>query len=384
MALGKHRQDLILLIATISTVLFGIVMIYSASVIVGYTDFNDPKYFFKRQLIWAVVGIIALITTSNIDYRSWKKWATALMITTILLLLSVFLFTKGSVNGAHRWITFLGQTFQPSELAKFSFLVYICAWFTKMQDQVKSFRATFFPFLGMLAVISILMLMEPDFGTLSIMLASVIAVFVVAGMSFQQFVVGLGTSVVAMGGILAVPYRRARILTFLDPSGGSDAVKYHIQNISIAIGSGGWFGVGYGASSQKRLFLPEPHTDSIFAIIIEELGLVVGIAIVAVFSLIIYRGYRIAAQTQDPFGRLLAVGITTWIGFQAFINLASMLGIVPLVGVPLPFISYGGTNLMISLAAMGVLLNISRYTGDKDAIVVPQQKRRRGAQHAQK
>ena len=131
MALGKHRQDLILLIATISTVLFGIVMIYSASVIVGYHDFNDPKYFFKRQLIWAVVGIVALITTSNIDYRSWKKWATALMITTILLLLSVFLFSKGSVNGAHRWISFLGQTFQPSELAKFSFLVYICAWFTK-------------------------------------------------------------------------------------------------------------------------------------------------------------------------------------------------------------------------------------------------------------
>jgi len=380
MTVGKQRPDIVLLISIISVVLFGVIMIYSASVIVGLTDYNDPKYFFKRQIIWAILGIISMAITANIDYRVWKKWAGSLLVITLVLLLSVFLFSKGAVNGAHRWIGVGTLSFQPSELAKFTFVVYISAWLCKQQEKIGSLIETFLPFLGMLAVISVLMLMEPDFGTLSIMLVSAISVFTVAGMTWQELIAGFGALAVSLSAILAVPYRRNRILTFFNPQNDTSGISYQVKNIAIAIGSGGWFGVGYGASAQKRLFLPEPHTDSIFAVITEELGFVIATAVVAVFLLILYRGYRIAAQAQDTFGRLLAIGITSWFAFQAFINLASMLHLVPLVGVPLPFISYGGTNLVISLAAVGVLLNISRQrsTSGKAEQTAPTRQRKRG------
>ena len=370
MAVNRHRPDIVLLISIVSVVLFGIVMIYSASVIVGLTNYNDPQYFFKRQIIWAILGLIGLVITANVDYRTWKKWAGTLLIVTLILLASVFFFGH-AINGAHRWIGAGSYSFQPSELAKFTFVVYISAWLCKQEERIGSIIETFIPFLGVLAVVSVLMLLEPDFGTLSIILASSISVFVVAGMTMQELGVGLGTAIAALSAILAVPYRRNRILTFFHPSNDTSGISYQVKNIAIAIGSGGWFGLGYGASGQKRMFLPEPHTDSIFAVITEELGFVVAAAVVGAFLLILYRGYRIAAQAQDSFGRLLAIGITSWFAFQAFINLASMVHLVPLVGVPLPFISYGGTNLVISMAAVGVLLNISRYTVNSSAPAKP-------------
>jgi cell division protein FtsW len=278
---------------------------------------------------------------------------------TFVLLLSVFLFSKGEINGAHRWIYLGGLSFQPSELAKLAFLIYLSAWLAERKEEMHSFK-TFGVFVGILAAIGLLVLKQPDLGTFSIILVSSLLVYVVAGITWTQMVAGLAALTVAVLGFIATPYRRARITTFLDPTNDTSGISYHVKNIAIAVGSGGLFGLGFGASGQKRLFLPEPHTDSIFAVITEELGFFIAGLLIVAIGFLIYRGYRVAMNCEDRFGKLLAVGITSWFAFQAFINLASMLHLVPLVGVPLPFISYGGTNLIISLTAVGVLLNISR------------------------
>lgn len=364
--LRRKRADIALVITVIALVLFGIVMVYSASVIVGY-QLGDPQLFFKRQILSAVLGVIGLIITANIDYRLWQKWAGWLLGITLFLLVSVFFLSHGEVNGAHRWIDLGPLTFQPSEIAKLTFLMYLSAWLAKRQDQMHDIVGTFLPFMAVLGVVSFLLLREPDFGTLAVFFTSAVAVYAVAGMTWQQFTLGAGSVALALSAVLAVPYRRARILTFLDPSQDTSGISWHVKNIAIAIGSGGWFGLGFGQSVQKRLFLPEPHTDSIFAIITEELGFFVAALVILAYIFLAYRGYRAALRAQDTFGRLLAVGITSWFAFQAFLNLASMAHIVPLVGIPLPFISYGGTNLMVSMVAVGVLLNISRQGNDEPA-----------------
>ncbi|MEI6478101.1 MAG: putative lipid II flippase FtsW [bacterium] len=369
----SHRIDSWTALTVFGLVMFGIVMIYSASVIVAYNLFGDDKYFFKHQIVWAIVGLIGMATTANIDYHVWKKWAGAMLVITLILLISVFLFSKGEINGAHRWIVVAGQTFQPSELAKLTFIIYLSAWLVERQKVINSIKETFIPYVVVLVAISVLMLKQPDFGTLAIILTSAIAVYVVAGLTWKQASIGLVALVVAVAVIsISSPYRRDRLLTFLNPAQGANSTSqsgettsksntYQVDNASIAIGSGSWTGVGFGQSKQKRRYLPEPQTDSIFAIIGEELGFLWSAALILAYVFLIYRGYLIASLSTDLFGRLVAVGITSWFAFQAFVNVGSMVHLVPLVGVPLPFISYGGTNLLISLLAVGVLLNISRF-----------------------
>jgi cell division protein FtsW len=352
-------------------------MIYSASVILGLQDFNDPQYFFKKQIFSAFLGFTGMVLMANIDYRIWQKWASLMLGVTLVLLLSSLFLGSGAINGAQRWVAIGSFSFQPSELAKLTFLMYVAAWLAKRHTNMRDMLGTFLPFLLMLGLVCFLLIRQPDFGTLAVFFSSAVAVYLVAGMTWPQFVIGLGTVAVALTSILAEPYRRARVLTFLNPEEDTSGTAWHVKNIAIAIGSGGWFGLGFGASGQKRLFLPEPHTDSIFAVITEELGFVVATIVILAFVLLAYRGYRIALRAPDTFGRLLAVGITSWFAFQAFLNLASMAHIIPLVGVPLPFISYGGTNLVISLAAIGVLLNISRQGMNEAAEkVVPVRKGR--------
>jgi cell division protein FtsW len=229
------------------------------------------------------------------------------------------------------------------------------------KNKLDEIAGTFMPFMAVLLAISALILLQPDFGTLTIVLIPAIVIYFVAGLTWKQILIGLAIAAVGVSLVLSTEYRRERVLTFLNPEQDTSGSAYHIKNISIAIGSGGLTGLGFGDSKQKRLFLPEPHTDSIFAVISEELGSLRSVFIILIFTLLIQRGFSIAIRAPDMFGQLLAVGITTWFGFQAFINLGSMLHLVPLVGVPLPFISYGGTNLVISLIAAGVLLNISRF-----------------------
>jgi cell division protein FtsW len=360
----QHRSDRSLLITVIGLVLFGLVMVYSSSIVIAsLPPYSDDTYFVKRQAVSAIVGIVAMFALANTDYRLWKKWAGWLLGVTLLLLVSVFFFSNGEILGAHRWITLAGQTFQPSELAKLTFIAYTAAWLTSRQNSVGNIRETLLPFLGVLAVISALMLKEPDFGTLTIIVVPVLVVYFVAGMTWKQIGLLLGVGTIALVAIASTPYRRARVTTFLDPSAQDQSGSgYHINQISIAIGSGGAWGLGFGNSKQKRLFLPEPYTDSIYAITVEELGSVRSTLVIIAFCYLMYRGYRIASQSPDLFARLMAVGITTWFAFQTFMNLGSMLNLVPLVGVPLPFVSYGGSNLIISLMGVGVLLNISRYT----------------------
>ena len=362
MATQPKQADRWLGLTIFGLLLFGIIMVYSASVIAGHTMFNDDRFFVKRQIIWAILGVVGLLVTANIDFHIWKKWAGWMLGITFILLISVFLFSKGEINGAHRWILLLGQTFQPSELAKLTFIIYLSAWLTERKNKMGSLSETFIPYAGVLAVVSVLMLKEPDFGTLSIILAAAIAIYFVAGLTWKQAVIGLMVFALAVTAVsLSSPYRRQRLMTFINPSSDPSGASYHVKNIAIAVGSGGWRGLGFGESRQKRLFLPEPYTDSIFAVITEELGFVSAEILILVYCFLIYRGYLIAARTPDRFGQLMAVGITTWFAFQAFINLGSMVSLVPLVGVPLPFISYGGTNLVISLAGAGLLLNISRF-----------------------
>ena len=362
---NQHRSDTWLLILVVSMVLFGVVMIYSASVIVGHNVFEDGKYFVRKQMISAVIGFIGLLVASSIDYKYWQKISGAMLIATFGLLISVFFLSKGEVNGAHRWITVLGQTFQPSELAKLTLIIYLSGWFASRlrEDKLNDLTQTFGSFAVVMAGVALLMLKEPDFGTLTIMIASAIAIYFVAGINWKQILLGvLVLSVCAAGVALSSPYRRDRIMTFLNPHSNTDSTSYHVYNIGIAVGSGGAWGLGFGESKQKRGFLPEPQTDSIFAVITEELGAVRAMLVIIAYGLLASRGLKIASQSDSQFGKLMATGITVWFLFQAFINLASMLQIVPLVGVPLPFISYGGTNLVISMAAVGIILNISKYT----------------------
>lgn len=361
----RHRLDPWLLVIIIAMTLFGIVMIYSASVVVARNIFDDGALFIKKQAFAAFVGIITLIIASSIDYRTWQKYAGGMLIVTFVLLVSVFFLSKGEINGAHRWISIAGQSFQPSELAKLTLIIYLSGWLTQRKDEMHSITQTFLPFLAIMAVVSFLMLKEPDFGTLAIMLAASAAVYFTAGMDWKQIILGVLVAIVAFTGIaMSSEYRRARVMTFLRPHEDTSNASYHVYNIGVAVGSGGAWGLGFGESRQKRGFLPEPQTDSIFAVISEELGSLRSVLVILAFAVLAWRGLRIASLVEDRFGQLMATGITVWFIFQAFMNLGAMLQVIPLVGVPLPFISYGGTNLVISMLAVGILLNISKHTAE--------------------
>jgi cell division protein FtsW len=339
------------------------VAVFSASWVKGFDLTGDAQYFFKRQVVYGIMGIAAMVTLSNVDYRFWRKTSGLMLVLTILLLLSVFVLSKGKINGAHRWIT-IGpiQSFQPSELAKLTLIIYLAGWLSQREKVIGDIAGTFIPFTIILSAIAFLMLREPDFGTLIIMVVIAVTMYFVAGMTWKQIILGVVVLGLAGGAIaIASPYRLNRILTFLDPQQDTSGISYHVNNITIAVGSGGLTGLGFGESRQKRNFLPEPHTDSIFAVITEELGSLRSVLLIFVFAYLVIRGFRIAMYAEDMFGKLLATGITTWFAFQAGMNLGAVLHLLPLVGIPLPFISYGGTSLLICLTAAGILLNVSRY-----------------------
>lgn len=376
----RKRVDTALLISVASLVLFGVVMVYSSSIIIGFTKMQDAQFFFRRDLLYAVAGLVACAVAANMEYQTWQRLAKWMLPATFVLLVSVFIFSRGEINGAHRWIELGGISFQPSELAKLTFIMYLAAWFTQRKEQIDDFRATFWPFLGVLVGVGVLMLMQPDFGTLTVMVVAALAIFWVAGMTWKQAAVGVLVLAVALAGILSSPYRQKRLAAYFgagdQTTQETSGILYHVENISIAIGSGGWLGLGFNESRQKRLFLPEPHTDSIFAVAVEELGFIISTLLIAVFVFVLYRAYRIAILAPDSYSRYLATGIATWFAYQAFLNLAAMLQLVPLKGIPLPFVSYGGTNLIVSLFAMGVLLNISRYIKTPEHYEKPHSSRR--------
>ncbi len=360
---GRASSDRTLLFIVFLLLGIGLIMVASAGVAFGNSRFEDGFFYFKRQLFGAAVGLVALYVFRKIPYRLWRTAAIPIFFGAIGLLVLVLIPGIGaSGNGASRWIS-LGPIppFQPSEVMKLALVIYFAAWFSGKDPSRKTdFFEGVVPFLLTLGIVAFLVMSQPDTGTLGILFIIAMSMFFAAGarLSHIGFLIGSGLAGLAIA-ILTAPYRMNRLLVFLHPDHDPGGVGHQIRQAFIALGSGGLFGVGLGYSRQKFLYLPESTTDSIFAILGEEFGLAGCVVVIALFFLFAYRGFRIARKASDEFGRLLAIGIVSWIVFQAFMNIFAISGLMPLTGIPLPFISYGGTSLAAILGAIGILLNIS-------------------------
>lgn len=366
---GKIDYSLAIIIFALIGI--GLIMISSASVVISYAKTGGNYFYLQRQVIFLVVGLVAMVAFSLIDYHFWRKIALPLMLLALLFLGIVLLpYFSSPSHGANRWIILGWANFQPSEFAKLAILIYLSGWLARRKDDIKSFSRGFLPFLFILAIVIFLVMREPDLGTMAIIAGSSAIVFFIAGASWIHVVLGAGSGImVILALILSAPYRLNRLFVFLRPGSDPAGIGYQMKNAMIAIGSGGLWGLGFGNSRQKYLYLPEAHTDAIFAVIVEEIGFIRASSIIILFVLLGYRGFKIAREASDDFGRYLATGITAWFVLQAFVNFAAILGLIPLTGVPLLFISYGGSSLIISLAAVGILLNISKYRNLKNPVL---------------
>jgi cell division protein FtsW len=361
----EHKPDYTLIIIIASILIFGIVMLASASSFIGFEKFNDSNYYLKHQLLYGLLlGIVAFLIFSKIDYHIWKKWAFPFMIINVALLLMIFIPKIGfGYGGARRWILLGPILLQPSEFFKLVFILYLSTLFAKNIEHIKDPNYGLVPFLVILAAAGGLILLQPDMGTLITIILIALAIYFIAGASWKHllwFFIGSAGFLFVL--IKIAPYRAARLTVFLNPALDPQGIGYHINQALLAIGSGGLFGLGLGHSRQKLMYLPEATGDSIFAIIAEELGLFFCLILVALFLTLLFRGLRIARRAPDAFGRLTATGITIWFVLQAFINIGAMVTLLPLTGIPLPFVSYGSSALASSLAAVGILVNISKQT----------------------
>lgn len=355
--------DAWLMLAILGLTCFGILMVYSSSVDSAYVNYGSPYFFLEREIVWVVLGFLALGVATRINYRQWERLALPLFALSLLLLVLVMAPHVGhAANGARRWLSF-GSFVQlePSELIKLGLIAYLATWLTTKGERVRNFQACFVPFSLIVGMITLLILKQPDLGTAIVVVVTALAIFFVAGGSLIHLASACaGAGAVAYMLMHSAGYRHDRLLAFLDPWHDPSGVGYHIIQALLALRYGGIFGQGLGNGTQKAL-LPAPQTDSILAVIGEEWGLVGTMLILVLFLIVAYRGIRIALTAPDSFGRLLAVGITSWIVFQALLNFAVITSSVPFTGVPLPFVSYGGTSLVISMTAIGILLNISRH-----------------------
>jgi cell division protein FtsW len=362
---GYHRQDFLLAITTFLLVVFGLIMVSSASVVQSLQNTGGNYYYLMRQGGYALVGLVLWWFFSRLDYRFLKRFASIFFAIAVALLILVLVPGLSlEAGGAKRWIHLGVITFQVSEFVKLAVVIYLAWWFEKKGSLVKDFYKTFLPFVGVFATVFLLIMQQPDLGTATVVAAIAGSMYFVAGATWTQLWLILGTGIAGVVGLIyAAPYRLRRLITFLNPGADPLGAGYHINQALLALGSGGLFGLGYGHSRQKFNFLPEAASDSIFAIIGEELGLIGAFFLVMVpLAIIVWRGLIIAKNAPDTFGRLLALGITAWIGFQGALNMGAIVGVVPLTGVPLPFVSLGGTSLVFMLVGCGILLNISKQT----------------------
>lgn len=360
------KVDPILLVAALALLCIGLVMVYSASSFISLQYYNDASYFFQKQLLGVVLGVIVLFITMNIDYRFWRRFSLIGMVIALPLLVVVLLFGTSSY-GASRWLGFGSFfSFQPSELIKLVLAFYVADWLARKGNQVSTFLYGLSPFVILVGTILGLVLLENDMGTATVIAVLATAMFFTAGANIFQFVLALAGGIAIFFTQAFHGYRYERLIGFLNPFQDVTGRNLQLYQSLLALGSGGFFGLGLGASRQKTGYLPLPYIDSIFAITGEELGYLGCAVIIALFLLLAFRGFRLARRTQDIYGALLATGITTWLVVQAMINIGATVGAIPYTGVPLPFISFGGTSLVISLAAIGVLLNISRYIREPD------------------
>lgn len=362
----QHKPDYKFIITLGVIIFLGLLILSSASSIQAFQKFNDSYWFLKHQILNGVIpGIFLFFFASQFNYRKWKKYAFWMLLATIGLLILVFIPGVGiSYGKARSWIAFGPISFQPSEIIKFTFLVYLATWLEQKGERgLKDVQFGLLPFLFLLSIIAFLILAQPDLGTLLIIITLSVVVYFVAGAPWKHiFGIILIGLIILFISIQIAPYRLDRITAFFNPHIDPQGTSYHISQAKLAIGSGGIVGLGIGKSRQKFHYLPEVSGDSIFAVLAEELGFVFSILLLYLFFNLAIRGFRIARDSPDEFGKLLTVGIISWITFQALINIGAMVGIVPLTGLPLPFISFGGSAMAIVMFACGVIVNISKQT----------------------
>lgn len=342
----------------------GIIMLSSASAVLSYQKFGTPYYYVIHQLLFGLLpGLVLMIIASRIDYHVWRRFALPLLFVSIVLLVLVFIpGISYEYGGARRWIHVGPFLFQPSEIVKLSFLLYLATWLSgKGAKNVGNFSYGFLPFAVMTGAITLLIVLQPDVGTMGVITAIAFTMYFIGGAALPHIAIAATAGIALLLVLIrSAEYRFKRFMTFLHPELDPLGIGYHINQALLAIGSGGLFGRGFGHSRQKFAYLPEVTGDSIFAVIAEELGFIFVIVFIGLFVFFAYRGLAIARRAPDELGKFIAVGIVAWIIVQAFINIAAMLSLVPLTGIPLPFVSYGGSALLVSLTAVGILINISR------------------------
>ena len=358
------RPDYLIAVVVAVLTAAGLVIVYSASFAVGLHDFGNVNFFITRQAIGASIGAVAMLFLARLDYRRLARWSPMILLAALIGLAAVLLPGIGvGSNGAHRWIQ-LGPLppVQPSEFAKLAMVIYIAAWLAAKGKQVQQFSLGVVPFVMMVGLVGGLIMLEPDMGTFLVIVLTTSTMFFVAGAALSH-IITLGAAGVA-GCVLLIlveGYRAERLMAFLHAEDDPDGKGFQILQLLIALGSGGVRGVGLGESRQKFFYVPGAHTDGIFAIAGEELGFIGAVTLLALFAVLIARGFRTALQSEDEFGYLLAVGVTCWIGYQSVINIGGITRSLPLTGIPLPFLSYGNSALIATMAAVGVLLSVSRF-----------------------
>ncbi|OIP55865.1 putative lipid II flippase FtsW [Candidatus Kuenenbacteria bacterium CG_4_8_14_3_um_filter_39_15] len=361
----NHQPDYTLIILFGVIVVFGLIMLSSATSVLGYDKFEDSYWYLKHQIMQGLLpGLFLFLVLSRVDYRLWKKFSAALLWFSLGLLVLVFIPGIGADYGkAKSWLNIGGFSLQPAEIVKLTFLVYLAAWLEKRKERVQTAAYGLVPFLVYLGLVGGLIILQPDIGTLFIIILMSLVVFYTAGARYKHLFYIMLAGVAGLAVLIkAAPYRLDRLSSFLDPSVDPQGIGYHINQALLAVGSGGWFGLGLGHSEQKFQYLPEVAGDSIFAVMAEELGFVLILAVIVVFLWLFVRMMKVAKNAPDMFGNLIGVGVATWLVGQFFVNVAAMLRLMPLTGVPLPLISYGGTAMMTAMAGIGIVVNISKHT----------------------
>ncbi len=357
----RGNIDYPFLILVIVLMAIGLLMVFSASYAAAYYDNKPSTYYFMRQGVFAVAGLIIMFIISRMDYRRFRALSPLLMIISVVLLVLVLVIGKGNY-GEKRWISLGFFSFQPSEIAKVAVIFFFSSMISVYSEKMRTFKYGVLPFVIILAILGGLMFLEPHLSGAVLIVGVGAALMFMGGTHWGWFASAIGVAGVAgVAAINFLPYAQARVQTWLDPFSDPRGDGYQIIQSLYAIGSGGAFGLGFGNSRQKYLYLPEAHNDFIFAIVCEELGFVGALIIMALFAMLIIRGYWIAIHARDKFGALLAGGITTMVALQMFLNIGVVTGVLPVTGASLPFFSYGGTALLILLAEMGVVLSVSRY-----------------------
>lgn len=360
----RKHIDIILLVAVLTISIFGIIMVYSSSYVWAEYKFNDAFKFVKHQGLFFLVGLFLMSIIVKIDYKTYEKYSNKILLGCLILLILVIIPGIGTVrNGSRSWFGIGSFGIQPSEFAKLGLIIFISKYMSKNEKNLKDIKRGVLPILGLVLLVFGLIMLQPDFGTGVIILMTSIGLLFVGGVNFKFFFKIAIVGVIGIVALIAVaPYRLERILSFLNPWSDPLGSGFQIIQSLYAIGPGGLFGYGFLNSRQKHFYLPEPQTDFIFSIISEEFGFMGVIIVATLFLTIIVRGFRIARKTNDLFGKYVAFGITFGLAFQACLNLMVVVGLIPVTGVTLPFLSYGGSSLLITLCSMGILLNISKFS----------------------